>query len=60
MELSRAFKWFAFEGGTGDDRWKNAGADFRHDLTTLSQARTCYALDKLLLLQFGSVVVHAI
>ena len=37
MELSRTFKWFSFAGGTGDERWKNAGSDFHHDLEALSK-----------------------
>ena len=40
MEQSRAFKYFALEGATGRDRWKNAGDAFRHDLNTLSQVRS--------------------
>jgi hypothetical protein len=37
MEVSRSFKFFSFEGATGEERWKNAASDFRHNLETLSQ-----------------------
>jgi hypothetical protein len=48
MELSRTFKYFAYEGATGEERWKNAASDFHHDLNALSQ------VDPLLLVSFFS------
>ena len=39
MEVSRGANYFAFEGASGDDRWRNAGSSYRHDLEAMSQAR---------------------
>jgi hypothetical protein len=39
MEVSRSFKFFSFAGATGEERWKNAASDFRHNLESLSQVR---------------------
>lgn len=39
MELSRNFQIYAFEGASGEPRWRNAESDFRKDLDELEQVR---------------------
>eukprot|EP00892_Ulva_mutabilis_P008601 jgi/Ulvmu1/6112/UM027_0090.1 len=37
MQLSRSFQLYAFEGASGEPRWRNADTDFRKDLDELEQ-----------------------
>lgn len=45
LQLSREFQMYAFEGASGQPRWRNAGTDFRKDLEDLEQvlASPCHA-----------------
>ena len=40
MELSKSFKWWAFDGATGAQRWKTTAQEYHHDLQALAQARS--------------------
>eukprot|EP00195_Chlamydomonas_chlamydogama_P008599 CAMPEP_0202890806 /NCGR_PEP_ID=MMETSP1392-20130828/1099_1 /ASSEMBLY_ACC=CAM_ASM_000868 /TAXON_ID=225041 /ORGANISM="Chlamydomonas chlamydogama, Strain SAG 11-48b" /LENGTH=667 /DNA_ID=CAMNT_0049574447 /DNA_START=241 /DNA_END=2241 /DNA_ORIENTATION=+ len=36
LDASRHFSYYAFEGGSGDERWHHSGADFHKDLEDLA------------------------